>query len=171
MVLVAVNSVNRTVPSCCIVMVLVAVNNHFMASACRRQHAILLCYRSKMSRNFCSSLPKFGFYRQIFIEVCSTKFNKNPSCGIGADTCHRRAGVRRNMMKLIDAFRENADASENVIFVVPSIMLYSSEISPTRCNNCVFILRIGFTLYVSGDNLIHHQEYICCIWPQVSRLT
>ena len=58
-----------------------------------------------------------------------------------------------------------------LIFVVPSIMLYSSEISPTRCNNCVFILRNGFTLHVSGDNLTHHQEYVCCIWPQVSRLT
>ena len=57
------------------------------------------------------------------------------------------------------------------ISVVPSIMLYSSEISPTRCNNCVFIPRNGFTLHVSGDNLTHHQEYICCIWPQVSRLT
>ena len=45
------------------------------------------------------------------------------------------------------------------------------EISPTRCNNCVFILRNGFTLHVLGDNLTHHQEYICCIWPQVSRLT
>ena len=32
------------------------------------------------------------------------------------------------------------------------------EISPTRCNNCVFI-RNGFTLHVSGDNLTHHQEY------------
>ena len=42
-----------------------------------------------------------------------------------------------------------------LIFVVPSIMLYSSEISPTRCNNCVFILRTGFTLHVSGDNLTH----------------
>ena len=49
--------------------------------------------------------------------------------------------------------------------------LYSSEIIPTRCNNCVFILRNGFTLHVSGDNLTHHQEYICRIWPQVSRLT
>ena len=58
-----------------------------------------------------------------------------------------------------------------LIFVVPSIMLYSSEISPTRCNNCVFILRNGFTLHVSGENLAHHQEYICCIWPQVCRLT
>ena len=36
--------------------------------------------------------------------------------------------------------------------------LSSSEISPTRCNNCVFILRNGFTLHVSGDNLTHHQE-------------
>jgi hypothetical protein len=33
--------------------------------------------------------------------------------------------------------------SINLIFVVPSIMLYSSEISPKRCNNCVFILRNG----------------------------
>ena len=49
--------------------------------------------------------------------------------------------------------------SMNLIFVVPGIMLYSSEISPTRCNNCVFILRNGFTLHVSGDNLTHHQEY------------
>ena len=57
------------------------------------------------------------------------------------------------------------------IFVVPNIMLCSSEINPTRCNNCVYILRNGFTLHVSGDNLTHHQEYICCIWPQVSRLT
>ena len=47
----------------------------------------------------------------------------------------------------------------NLIFVVPSIMLHSSEISPTRCNNYVFILRNGFTLHVSGDNLTHHQEY------------
>ena len=59
----------------------------------------------------------------------------------------------------------------SLIFVVPSIMLYSSEISPTRCNNCVFILRNDFTLHVSGDNLTHHQEYICCICPQVSRPT
>jgi hypothetical protein len=54
---------------------------------------------------------------------------------------------------------------------VGSLHLYSSEISPTRCNNSVFILRNGFTLHVSGDNLTHRQEYICCIWPQVSRLT
>ena len=34
----------------------------------------------------------------------------------------------------------------------------NGEISPTRCNNCVFI-RSGFTLHVSGDNLTHNQEY------------
>jgi hypothetical protein len=50
-------------------------------------------------------------------------------------------------------------------------LIFSGEISPTRCNSCVFILRNGFTLHVSGDNLTHHPEYICCIWPQVSRLT
>jgi len=31
--------------------------------------------------------------------------------------------------------------------------IYRSEISPTRCNNCVFILRNGFTLHVSGDSI------------------
>ena len=39
-------------------------------------------------------------------------------------------------------------------------LLYSSEISPTRCNNCVFILRNGFTLHVSGDNLTHHHLFL-----------
>ena len=44
-----------------------------------------------------------------------------------------------------------------------TFQLVSSEISPTRCKNCIFILRNGFTLHVSGDNLTHNQEYICCI--------
>ena len=30
-----------------------------------------------------------------------------------------------------------------LIFVVPSIMLYSSEISPTRCNNCVLFFAMA----------------------------
>ena len=59
--------------------------------------------------------------------------------------------------------------SVNLIFVVPCIMLYNCEISPTRCKNCV--LFFAMALHVSGDNLTHHQDYICCIWPQVSRLT
>ena len=54
--------------------------------------------------------------------------------------------------------------------VHPSTWMLYSEINPTKCNNC-FILRNGFTLHVSGDNSTHHQEYICCIWPQVGRYT
>jgi len=48
-------------------------------------------------------------------------------------------------------------------------MLYmaNGEISPTRCNNCVFIHPNGFIQHFSGDNLSHHQDYICCIWPMV----
>ena len=60
--------------------------------------------------------------------------------------------------------------ADDQVIIQDSEDKYSSEISPTRCNNCVFF-RNGFTLHVSGDNLTHHQEYICCIWPQVSRLT
>ena len=45
------------------------------------------------------------------------------------------------------------------------------KIIPTRCNNCVLFFANVFTLHVSGDNPTHHQEYMCCIWPQVSGLT
>ena len=58
-----------------------------------------------------------------------------------------------------------------VITVLFCVVLPAELISPTRCNNCVFILRNGFTLHVSGHSLTHHQGYICCIWLQVSRLT
>ena len=46
----------------------------------------------------------------------------------------------------------------SLIFVVLCIMLYSGEISPTRCNNCVFYSQWLYS-NVSGDNLTHHQEY------------
>ena len=45
------------------------------------------------------------------------------------------------------------------------------KIIPTRCNNCGLFFANAFTLHVSGDNPTHHQEYMCCIWPQVSRHT
>jgi len=45
------------------------------------------------------------------------------------------------------------------------------KIIPTRCNNCVLFFANAFTLHVSGDNPTHHQEYMCCMWPQVSRHT
>ena len=82
----------------------------------------------------------------------------------------RSSAILSDRRVVINRTHPRAKMGENLIFVVPSIMLYSSEISPTRCNNCIFILRNGFTLHVSGDNLTHH-EYVCCIWPQVSRLT
>ena len=64
----------------------------------------------------------------------------------------------------------NIKTSWKSIFVVPCIMLYSSEISPTRCNNCVFILRNGFTLHVSGDNLTHHQVCKCVTFAMTNKL-
>ena len=45
------------------------------------------------------------------------------------------------------------------------------KIIPTRYNNCGLFFANAFTLHVSGDNPTHHQEYMCCIWPQVSRHT
>jgi len=66
-------------------------------------------------------------------------------------------------------------------------MLYTATGKPAHLG-CKFLLDVSvvnspidvellvitvlfFTLHVSVDNLTHHQEYICCIWPQVSRLT
>ena len=58
---------------------------------------------------------------------------------------HEGISVSHNLHKA--SFRKNEKVT----------LLTSSEISPTRCNSCVFILRNGFTLHVSGDNLTHHQ--------------
>ena len=60
--------------------------------------------------------------------------------------------------------------SKNLIFVVPCIMLYSGEISPTRCNNCVFYSQ---WLYSTCFGWQSHpsSEVQCCICPQVSWLT
>ena len=46
-----------------------------------------------------------------------------------------------------------------------------SENNSNEMQQLRFILRRCFTLHVSGDNPTHHQEYMCCIWPQVSRHT
>ena len=40
---------------------------------------------------------------------------------------------------------------------------YCGEISPTRCNNCVFILRNGFTCF--GRQSHPSSGVQCCIWP------
>ena len=52
---------------------------------------------------------------------------------------------------------------ENMIYS-RSLKQNGSEISPTRCNSCVFILRSGFTLHVSGDNLTHHQDFLVFLY-------
>ena len=58
----------------------------------------------------------------------------------------------------------------NLIFVVPSIMLYSGEISPTRCNNCVFYSQWLYSTCFGWQS--HPSSRVqCCIWPQVSWLT
>jgi hypothetical protein len=58
----------------------------------------------------------------------------------------------------------------NLIFVVPCVMLYSGEISPTRCNNCVFYSQWLFSTCFGWQS--HPSSGVqCCIWPQVSWLT
>ena len=57
-----------------------------------------------------------------------------------------------------------------LIFVVPCIMLYSGEISPTRCNNCVFYSQWLYSTCFGWQS--HPSSGVqCCIWPQVSWLT
>ena len=88
---------------------------------------------------------------------CTSVSHNGPSCT-----------MRNATVKWWNTLLPSMGTTHNTSFVHLSV-LCSSEISPTRCNNCVFVLRNGFTLHVSGDNLTHHQEYICCIWSQVSR--
>ena len=52
---------------------------------------------------------KLGFSRRILFQVSSTKFPKNPSGGRRVGTCKQKdrpTGGRRDMRKLIGAFRE-----------------------------------------------------------------
>ena len=85
---------------------------------------------------------------------------------------HRHETVCRCLFtaKLLYIFR---------VFIAPIIRITSkcncsfcSEISPTRCNNCVFILRNGFTLHVSGDNLtIYYLLFTIYYWHIWQKLT
>ena len=43
--------------------------------------------------------------------------------------------------------------------------------SPIVVELLVITVLFCVVLPAECDNLTHHQEYICCIWPQVSRLT
>ena len=58
----------------------------------------------------------------------------------------------------------------NLISVVPCIMLYSGEMSPTRCNNCDFYSHWLYSTCFGWQS--HPSSGVqCCIWPQVSWLT
>ena len=47
-----------------------------------------------------------------------------------------------------------------LVFVVPSIMLYSSEISPTRCNNCVLFFAMALLyMFWATISLIIRSTY------------
>ena len=133
---------------------------------------------------FCNFCDMFAFWRRCrFVQVENCKLTPTVhsifSMSLSFHSClllvwvtaKRRYRSVSYMQHPFDIPRLKQHQFMHLIFVVPCIMLYSSETSPTRCNNCVLILRNDFTLHVSGDNLTHHQEYICCIWPQVSRLT
>jgi len=45
--------------------------------------------------------------------------------------------------------------NRNLIFVVPCIMLYNCEISPTRCNNCVLFFAMVLFAYLRHTPVSH----------------
>jgi hypothetical protein len=57
-----------------------------------------------------------------------------------------------------------------LIFLVPCIMLYIGELSPTRCNNCVFYSQWLYSTCF-GWHCHPSSGVQCCIWSQVSWLT
>ena len=75
-------------------------------------------------------------------------------------------------------WRSNRLISEFRLFGVNELNICGSvhrafvvKIIPTRCNNCGLFIANVFILHISGDNPTHHQEYMCCMWPHVSRHT
>ena len=62
-------------------------------------------------------------------------------------------------------------SGDSLLFVLFWFVIrYSGEISPTRCNNCVFYSQwLYFTCF--GWQSHPSSGVQCCIWPQVSWLT
>ena len=68
------------------------------------------------ARYFHPLLNKSRFSGQIFIKASSNKFHVNPSSGSCTDICGRTDGQtdrQTNMMRVIDAIREYANAPKN----------------------------------------------------------
>jgi len=87
---------NTTMLSVCIVELHITVNNmtvfivtqtcflgELISPAEIKRPYVFVC----SSRSFCSILTKFGFSRQIFIQIPVSNFTKFPCSGSRADTC------------------------------------------------------------------------------------
>ena len=61
---------------------------------------------------------------------------------IGNVSDHKGERIHQGIYTMLHCHQNGRSQIMLLIFVVPCIMLYSSEISP-RCNKCVFILRNG----------------------------
>ena len=62
---------------------------------------------------------------------------------VAIDSCHMASShyLQQNPLRdncIYPPVTYSTIFERHLIFVVPCIMLYSGEISPTRCNNCVF---------------------------------
>ena len=80
----------------------------------------------KIPYSFPNSLNKISFTPKRKVSSCSANFHK---------THH----FQLHYMQISHTeFYQIWIINVEIIFVVPSIMLYSSEIIPTRCNNCIY---------------------------------
>ena len=59
----------------------------------------------------------------------------------------RRPLCKSYSMRYEEVFIRQTHPVIYLIFVVPCIRLYSGEISPTRCNNCVFYSQWLYSIY------------------------
>ena len=58
----------------------------------------------------------------------------------------------------------------NLIFVVPCIMLYSGEISPTRCNNCFFFAMALLYMFRVTISPIIRSTMLCMATGELAHL-
>ena len=89
------------------------------------------------------SLPHILCFTEHHLNQQEIELNLIESYTLGASFCRtsfKMGGICIFINKNLN-FR-NVDI-RNLIFVVPCIMLYNCEISPTRCNNCVLFFAVA----------------------------
>ena len=98
----------------------------------------------------CSFIPK-----QIWKISASRRFYYKESikCGFVDDMC---TNVDDMCTNVDDMWTNVDDMYTNLIFVVPCIMLYSGEIGPTRCNNCVYSSQLLYSTCFGWQYTHHH---------------